>query len=674
MQRSKLQISKQDQLTPLGKDAVGVANADALRVCFLSMEHNNITVQFADTGARVRVQFSEPAAYPKSEGMFFFEEPDASLCGEVPQDVLTYVRACVQRMQPFQAHPLRRVLEDVRTQVQRAIEDGRRREAAAAAAAAAAVASEDAADDGGEYADEYYDECMGDYPSFEQYDSQVYTAESTTCTEALTRDLEQARLQMLEPTFEQVSDTQRVSISIPVQRLKLQPSTMAAWEVLATDPVVVELRFGSCNYTAATNRPEVFVTQAGKEWRFGQQLKQMVVMLFERSWGPGGFDHHRAEVPPEFQGDIHRFVTTDAAGVAPGIGLTYDHLRGFLVYVANFVAARAATAHHYCVICDQPHVLENAMLQPSVCERMLCVYRFHNLRIGADAADRVATGGGVLDLLVAMFRHAARSNRAEAILHPYPVIADPTGGANAPPLFGTENAKNLSKLVEEVKRLPWVSDMIGTEGRGGKGVIADAIVRWVQLSNRSHIRKLPAAGLWARIKTPHQFLFLSAAPERQAAFDALKAQHGSCFAWHGSNIENWHAIMRVGLRNASGTKLQLNGAAHGAGIYLAPESSTSLGYSMSRHTPLPEQRETKPGEKPSYFDGAGSIICLALCEVIKGRQKDHGWAWTVTDETAVMTRFLFVFTSHENTQQSHNVNVSDAAVVEEIHRFIAAHS
>lgn len=54
------------------------------------------------------------------------------------------------------------------------------------------------------------------------------------------------------------------------------------------------------------------------------------------------------------------------------------------------------------------------------------------------------------------------------------------------------------------------------------------------------------------------------------------------FLWKsGSPIENWHSIMRKGLVNASRTKLQLNGAAYGSGIYLSPESSVSFNYMAS---------------------------------------------------------------------------------------------
>jgi len=50
----------------------------------------------------------------------------------------------------------------------------------------------------------------------------------------------------------------------------------------------------------------------------------------------------------------------------------------------------------------------------------------------------------------------------------------------------------------------------------------------------------------------------------------------------GSHIENWHSIVRCGLLNASGTQLQVNGAAFGSGVYLSPAAELSFSYSDSR--------------------------------------------------------------------------------------------
>ena len=113
------------------------------------------------------------------------------------------------------------------------------------------------------------------------------------------------------------------------------------------------------------------------------------------------------------------------------------------------------------------------------------------------------------------------------------------------------------------------------------------------------------------MQTHHQFLLLSASPEKEQRFQELKEKFGSFFAFHGSPIGNWHSIMRTGcvllsrikshrahgqttscaqhlatdaavltllrLRNASGSKLQLHGAAYGNGIYLADNVCFDMG-------------------------------------------------------------------------------------------------
>lgn len=76
---------------------------------------------------------------------------------------------------------------------------------------------------------------------------------------------------------------------------------------------------------------------------------------------------------------------------------------------------------------------------------------------------------------------------------------------------------------------------------------------------------------------------ISAQPntERPCAcsFAAAKAKKGSFYAFHGSAFYNWHSILRSTIKNMSNTHMMSAGAAYGAGIYLAPVSSTSFGYS-----------------------------------------------------------------------------------------------
>lgn len=64
--------------------------------------------------------------------------------------------------------------------------------------------------------------------------------------------------------------------------------------------------------------------------------------------------------------------------------------------------------------------------------------------------------------------------------------------------------------------------------------------------------------------------------------------------------------MRIGLKNMSGTKGQLNGAAYGQGVYLADDASTSFSYTRYQK-----------GWDNSMFGNGKELGCVALCEIIR---------------------------------------------------------
>merc|ERR1712157_254618 len=88
--------------------------------------------------------------------------------------------------------------------------------------------------------------------------------------------------------------------------------------------------------------------------------------------------------------------------------------------------------------------------------------------------------------------------------------------------------------------------------------------------------------------------------------------------------------MRNGLKNASGTKFQLHGAAHGNGIYLATNSGVSLGYAGGTHQFHQGQREYHKRDSDTLLphdlvrgatgnrltEDSENVVILALCEVI----------------------------------------------------------
>eukprot|EP00479_Gromia_sphaerica_P013772 TRINITY_DN7858_c0_g1_i1.p1 TRINITY_DN7858_c0_g1~~TRINITY_DN7858_c0_g1_i1.p1 ORF type:complete len:169 (-),score=21.84 TRINITY_DN7858_c0_g1_i1:123-629(-) len=127
----------------------------------------------------------------------------------------------------------------------------------------------------------------------------------------------------------------------------------------------------------------------------------------------------------------------------------------------------------------------------------------------------------------------------------------------------------------------------------------------------------------------------------------LGAGKGSRFAWHGSPLGNWNSIIREGLRNMSGTKMQLHGAAHGAGIYLAKQSSHSIGYCG---TGWGRASGWKCGWKNSSL--GTNVQVLALVEIVNHKNLvDKGWGFVIPDQSWVATRFLFVYKNAGGSRQ-----------------------
>ncbi|KAJ9610643.1 hypothetical protein H2200_005420 [Cladophialophora chaetospira] len=122
------------------------------------------------------------------------------------------------------------------------------------------------------------------------------------------------------------------------------------------------------------------------------------------------------------------------------------------------------------------------------------------------------------------------------------------------------------------------------------------LLRWVVASNRSCILQVDEIRGDDGVTFPGrsedrvgsmdkwiQFRFAQGAPDKEKRFnDCVKEQvlvsgtkYPTIFAWHGSNIGNWHSIIRQGLRYDE----VVNGRAYGNGIYMSNTAHTSLGYS-----------------------------------------------------------------------------------------------
>ena len=118
------------------------------------------------------------------------------------------------------------------------------------------------------------------------------------------------------------------------------------------------------------------------------------------------------------------------------------------------------------------------------------------------------------------------------------------------------------------------------------------LLRWIVASNRSYIRQMDGCTETGSdgkaISREHekikgvdgwiQFRFAQGSPEKEAFFQQEVARvikrRKTLIAWHGSNLGNWHSIIRQGLNY----QVVDNGRASGDGIYCSREFDTSLSY------------------------------------------------------------------------------------------------
>ncbi|XP_015727852.1 protein mono-ADP-ribosyltransferase PARP6 isoform X6 [Coturnix japonica] len=537
-----------------------------------------------------------------------------------------------------------------------------------------------------------------------------------------------------------------VDIDLHVNISFLDEEVATAWKVLRTEPIVLRLRFSLSQYLDGPEPSiEVFQPSNKEGFGLGLQLKKILGMFTSQQWKHLSNDFLKTQqekrhswfktsgtikkfraglsifspIPksPSFpvipdsvlkgklgapevrvnrlmnrsisctvknpKGEVFGYTpSTQVGGHCKNVP-TLEY--GFLVQIMKYAEQRIPTLNEYCVVCDEQHVFQNgSMLKPAVCTRELCVFSFYTLGVMSGAAEEVATGAEVVDLLVAMCRAALESPRKSIIFEPYPSVVDPNDPKT---LAFNPKKKNYERLQKALDSVMSIREM--TQGSyleikkqmDKLDPLAHPLLQWIISSNRSHIVKLPLSRL-KFMHTSHQFLLLSSPPAKEARFRTAKKLYGSTFAFHGSHIENWHSILRNGLVNASYTKLQLHGAAYGKGIYLSPISSISFGYSgmgkgqhrmpskdelvqrYNRMNTIPQTRSIQ-----SRFLQSRNLNCIALCEVITSKDlQKHGNIWVCPVSDHVCTRFFFVY--EDGQVGDANINTQDPKIQKEIMRVI----
>jgi poly [ADP-ribose] polymerase 6/8 len=297
-------------------------------------------------------------------------------------------------------------------------------------------------------------------------------------------------------------------------------------------------------------------------------------------------------------------------GFVPPVIIEVSYERCPLLYMVLEMAEVFLSLTDHCCTCGASI---RPGLKPSICGAELCKFQVNGIGIGTSVYQEMKRDPLVADLLISLY--AASLDFDDSI---------PRGlGLEEHPRVILQRLPSVRSMVAAAVDDVQVEAMIGEGGF--------RLIRWLLLSNGSHLITVPESLRLREFPGVAQFMTLLATPYAEAKFDELKRQYGSFFLWHGSSGSRWHAILRQGLKNASRTPLQANGAMLGSGIYMARNSETSWGYSH-------------PGRNHYVGSELGvNIQAISLCEVAPvPTLHDYGEAHVLEDEQAVIVRFLFV--------------------------------
>jgi uncharacterized protein (UPF0305 family) len=317
--------------------------------------------------------------------------------------------------------------------------------------------------------------------------------------------------------------------------------------------------------------------------------------------------------------------------------LTDWKYKNFLLELGCYLSFAVAQLGGYCLVCGQEVANATRAAPLNICTRPTCRYFhwrfFRDIPISiscSSVAPEILSNPNEVDLLITLCYSAASSNRANLIFSPKPPDME---------------AHQVVTLLDSLPPVAELKEHCSSEGslkeflRQKNGYLFEQQYKflfWLLGVDRGRLIRLPFHKRLHVMYTKHQYIMtVICEPERRLKFEEARKKYGSFFAYHGSGMDNWHAIVRSGLKNVSNTSLMTSGAAFGPGVYLAAESDTSFGYARQGST-----------WRNSKWGGSGQAFCLAIVEVAKapGVPTIPKPYYVVQDDQYVMPRVFLFYT------------------------------
>lgn len=465
-------------------------------------------------------------------------------------------------------------------------------------------------------------------------------------------------------------DLLRIVLNIPLVFSKLQ---LEAYDLEAAEPLLVELRlcrsspfsekrctvevgqkrnFAERNFCGAAGAITLIAQRFCDTFLHSQMQNDLRALLWKGFSGDVVADTLR-QVEEVAAGDtatrvakcIERLNQKGISAVPPPTRIPIPAENAPMTQqLLSYIEWRMEDLPSCCALCGERHKFKT-LSRLSLCNSPYCQFRFEELGLGKNFGLAQVIQSGVADLLVNLAIAAATSGRWRDIFNPYPSIASVDGH---PPILPSTKETNHALVQRVFSSFPSTFTVMTSSNvvriLSEVHPIAPKLFDWVISSNATQLVKLDSDKHVDCMKTRHQFMMSSGSDDRAETFRKLVEKHGYVWAFHGSRVENWHSILRNGLRNVSGTTLQVNGAAYGKGVYLSPHSSVSVSYSnMNGNSTSGGILYNMSDTDESKFLDRESMRCIAVCQVANTGIQKNGNIWVQPDENAVFTRFFFVY-------------------------------
>jgi len=418
----------------------------------------------------------------------------------------------------------------------------------------------------------------------------------------------------------------------PVKRFKISKLVADAWGINPDKFICLSLVFQAA-YLESSVIPTISCFQSG---RAGVQKLDGSELQDKVRWGLSWAVENR--IKQEFFAKYWPLKTNYDASKFNN----KNYLHALLSIMEDYIK----NASGKCVVCGEK--LSWPGIRPVACSKPLCILSYERYGLGVDIESEVKKHPEVVDLLITLAHSACNGSSSWNPFDPYPeglqvTVVDEKSKKEKSYDFKRSGELDNEKVRICLEKFPTVQEMSKMVDRGTLKEemmklhpLAYSLLSWIVASNRCYLKKLSEKERVAEMNTEHQFLLLSATPEKEKLFQENKKKYGQVWAFHGSGLCNWHGILRKGLQNMSGTKGQVNGNAYGDGIYLTDDCQTSLGY----------LGYVDCWNKSIYHKEGGQLGILAICEVAKGHPTLKGQPnpyYVVAKEELVATRYFCLY-------------------------------